>query len=74
MVISMGVLHSRVVKQTAKDYGAPMQVLQKQASSATTSVRYMNSMVPQFMAGWTGHPCPAHCRRTDAPVSACNCN
>ena len=38
----------RLAKQTAKDYGAPMQVLQKQASSAIIWFTYMVRIIPCF--------------------------
>ena len=38
----------RLAKQTAKDYGAPMQVLQKQASSAIIWFPYMVMIIPCF--------------------------
>ena len=38
----------RLAKQTAKDYGAPMQVLQKQASSAIIWFPYMLAIIPCF--------------------------
>ena len=38
----------RLAKQTAKDYGAPMQVLQKQASSAIIWFPYMTRIIPCF--------------------------
>ena len=38
----------RLAKQTAKDYGAPMQVLQKQASSAIIWLPYIIRIIPCF--------------------------
>ena len=38
----------RLAKQTAKDYGAPMQVLQKQASTAIIWLPYMVRIIPCF--------------------------